>query len=91
LAKTLEAEKLKFELARLRRMSFGQSSERVEREIEQLELKLEEIETTAAVAGLPEPSEPAPAPTASPERKPRRKLAEHLPAAASACARSART
>ena len=79
LAKTLEAEKLKFELARLRRISFGQSSERIEREIEQLELKLEEIETTAAVAGLPEFSEPAPAPTASPERKLRRKLPEHLP------------
>jgi hypothetical protein len=41
LAKTLEAEKLKFELARLRRMTFGQSSERIERAIEQLELKLE--------------------------------------------------
>jgi transposase len=79
LAKTLEAEKLKFELARLRRMAFGQSSERIEREIAQLELKLEEIETTAAVAGLPEFSEPAPAPTASSERKPRRKLPEHLP------------
>ena len=32
LAKTLEAEKLKFELARLRRMAFGQSSERIERD-----------------------------------------------------------
>ncbi len=80
LAKTLEAEKLKFELARLKRMSFGQSSERIEREIEQLELKLEEIETTVAVAGPPEASEPDdPAPTASPEKKPRRKLPEHLP------------
>jgi chromosome segregation ATPase len=46
-AKTLEAEKLKFELARLKRMSFGASSERIEREIAQLELKLEEIETAA--------------------------------------------
>ncbi len=79
LAKTLEAEKLKFELARLRRMAFGRSSERIEREIEQLELKLEEIETTAAVAGLPEISEPDPASAAPPEKKPRRKLPEHLP------------
>ena len=54
LAKTLEAEKLKFELARLKRMSFGASSERIEREIEQLELRLEEIETTAAGAGMAE-------------------------------------
>jgi transposase len=80
LAKTLEAEKLKFELARLKRMSFGQSSERIEREIEQLELRLEEIETTAASSDMPEASEPdAPAPAASPEKKPHRKLPEHLP------------
>jgi transposase len=79
LAKTLEAEKLKFELARLRRMSFGQSSERIEREIEQLELKLEEIEATAAGAGMAEASEPDPAPAGSPEKKPRRKLPDHLP------------
>ena len=80
LAKTLEAEKLKFELARLKRMSFGQSSERIEREIEQLELRLEEIETTAASADMTETLEPdEPAPTASPEKQPRRKLPEHLP------------
>jgi transposase len=93
-AKTLEAEKLKFELARLKRMAFGQSSERIEREIAQLELRLEEIETTAAGAGMAELSEPNPAPAASPEKKPRRRLPEHLPRreerhepAASACPR----
>jgi transposase len=82
LAKTLEAEKLKFELARLRRMAFGQSSERIERAIEQLELKLEEIETTAADASAPPSvanSEPGPAPAASDPNKPRRKLPVHLP------------
>jgi transposase len=79
LAKTLEAEKLKFELARLKRMSFGASSERIEREIEQLELRLEEIETTVAGASMAEAPEPDPAPAASPEKKPRRKLPEHLP------------
>jgi transposase len=83
LAKTLEAEKLKFELARLRRMTFGQSSERIERAIEQLELKLEEIETTAADTSTAEPAsgvhlEPYPQATETPER-PRRKLPEHLP------------
>jgi transposase len=81
-AKTLEAEKLKFELARLKRMSFGASSERIEREIAQLELKLEEIETTAADAAATEPApttnlEPA---SAEPHgKKSRRKLPEHLP------------
>ncbi|MEQ1653639.1 MAG: IS66 family transposase [Hyphomicrobium sp.] len=74
---TLEAEKLKFELAKLKRMSFGQSSERFDREIEQLELKLEEIETaTADNVPMPEPAATAPEPVSS---KIRRKLPEHLP------------
>ena len=54
-AKTLEAEKLKFELARLKRTAYGQSSERLDREIEQLELKLEEIEAAAADAAPEQP------------------------------------
>ena len=44
----LEIEKLKFQRAKLRRMQFGRSSERVTRQIEQLELRLEELETAAA-------------------------------------------
>jgi transposase len=97
LAKTLEAEKLKFELARLKRMAFGQSSERIERAIEQLELKLEEIETTASDVSAPASvanPEPDPAPLEAGEKKVRRKLPEHLPRqeqrhepAASACHR----
>jgi transposase len=81
LAKTLEAEKLRFELARLKRMSFGQSSERIEREIEQLELKLEEIETTASDASEPASAanpEPDAAPLEAGEKKVRRQLPEHL-------------
>jgi len=78
IAKTLEAEKLKFELARLKRMSFGQSSERVAQEIAQLELRLEEIETAAADT---EPQPPAADLSVSeaPSNKPRRALPEHLP------------
>jgi transposase len=41
IAKTLEAEKLKAQLAKLRREKFGASSERIERAIEQFELALE--------------------------------------------------
>ena len=80
--KTLEAEKLKLELARLKRMQFGQSSERIEREIEQLELRLEEIETSAADAApvvTATPDEPAPDAAAVTDAKPRRQLPEHLP------------
>lgn len=86
LAKTLEAEKLKFELARLKRMQFGQSSERLDRQIEQLELKLEEIEESSGSAGdfadielaaLAESS--ATSEQEAPGKTPRRKLPEHLP------------
>ena len=51
LTRTLEVEKLKIEIARLRRMNFGASSERMHRELEQLELKLEELETAEAESG----------------------------------------
>ena len=39
--KALEIEKLKLQIAKLRRMQFGRSSERITRQIEQLELWLE--------------------------------------------------
>ena len=83
LLKTLEAEKLKTQIARLKRMSFGASSERVRRELEQLELKLEEIETAEAqaeAAAGPAAAEPAqPAQEEAPAKKQRRKLPEALP------------
>lgn len=41
---------LRFQLAQLRRMTFGQSSEKLSAQIEQLELTLEELEGEAAVA-----------------------------------------
>jgi hypothetical protein len=80
-AKTLEAEKLKFQLARLKRQAFGASSERVTCAIEQLELKLEELESDKAQgerAAAPEPSADA-GPAEAREKKRRRKLPEHLP------------
>ena len=46
--KALEIEKLSFQIAKLRRMQFGRSSERITRQIEQLELQLEELETGEA-------------------------------------------
>ena len=44
----LEIEKLKFQIAKLRRMQFGRSSERIARQIAQLELRLEELEAGMA-------------------------------------------
>ncbi len=46
--RTLEIEELKFQIAKLRRMQFGCSSERLSRQIEQLELRLEELEAGEA-------------------------------------------
>src|SRR3974377_1075332 len=50
IAKALEIEKLKLQLARLRRMQFGRSSEKIVRAIEQLELRLEELEAETPTA-----------------------------------------
>lgn len=74
-AKALEVEKLKLELARLRRMQFGRRSEKIAGAIAQLELALEELETEAAAETTSAP----PAEPARPKAGPRRKLPEHLP------------
>jgi transposase len=71
----LEIEKLKVQLARLRRMTFGRSSERLDREIAQLELRLEDLEEGAA-ARLPAAPAETPAATVRPVRRP---LPDHLP------------
>jgi len=72
-----EIEHLKLLIAKLRRQQFGRSSEKREYQIEQLELRLEELEArrtkeTAAV------KESAPASTAA-ARPVRRPLPDHLP------------
>ena len=64
---TLEIENLKMQLARLRRLQFGRSSERLSAAIEQIEFKLEELETTVSAAEAPVVSAPRPP---RPPRKP---------------------
>jgi transposase len=81
--KTLEVEKLKLQLMKLRRMQFGRSSEKLDRTAAQLGLAIEELEAGAADA----PTEPAadavtdqPPASAEAKRKPaRRPLPDHLP------------
>src|SRR4051812_39373470 len=77
--KTLEIEKLKFQIAKLRRMQFGRSSERINRQIAQLELRLEELESGAAedVAKV-EAANPA-APVRVRNKPTRKPLPDHLP------------
>jgi transposase len=88
IAKTLEAEKLKAQLARLRRLKFGASSERIERVIEQLELALEEVEAAKAEMTAPTTSTNeaqardaplVPAGSAVSNKKKRRQLPPGLP------------
>jgi transposase len=83
-AKTLHIEKLKMQLATLRRARFGRSSEKIDHEIEQLELLIGELEEDAAAqdaraddAAKTDPGSPAkPRQRRHPLRKP---LPDHLP------------
>jgi transposase len=61
LSSTLEIENLKMQLAKLQRLQFGRSSEKLNEAIEQIEFKLEELETTVV----------AREPVAPPPRSPR--------------------
>jgi hypothetical protein len=77
--RTLEIEKLKFQIAKLRRMQFGKSSERITRQIEQLELQLEELETGEAQDIAQADAEDRPAPIRERARPKRKPLPDHLP------------
>jgi transposase len=61
-------EQLKLQLARLKRLKFGRSSEQLDAQIAQLELSLEELEANAAADPVLEAS--AAAPSVRPARKP---------------------
>jgi hypothetical protein len=80
-AKALHIEKLKAQLAVLRRARFGRSSEKLDRDIEQLELLIGDLEEDAAGAEAKQFQAPgAPKTPANPSRHPvRRPLPEHLP------------
>ena len=86
-AKTLHIEKLKMQLAVLRRARFGRSSEKLDHDIEQLELLIGELEEDVAAqdarANTPDPAaktDHSIPPRPRPRRQPvRQKLPEHLP------------
>jgi hypothetical protein len=77
--RTLEIEKLKFQIAKLRRMQFGRSSERITRQIEQLELQLEELETGEAEDIAKAAAEDRPEPIRQRVKPKRKPLPDHLP------------
>jgi len=83
LARETEIEHLKLLLAKLRRMQFGRRSEKIARQIEQLELRLEDLESKRAEAAAPAEARPAAsaeAPNLHIAAKPaRHPLPAHLP------------
>jgi transposase len=82
-AKTLHIEKLKSQLAALRRARFGRSSEKLDREVEQLELLIGEIEEGSAGEAESKQAAESFAPTQTPRRERsipvRKPLPAHLP------------
>jgi hypothetical protein len=81
IAAQVEIAKLRFQLARYRRAEFGQSSEKLAREAEQLELAIEALETDQAERlAAASPVVAAAIEIAVEAQKPaRRRLPEHLP------------
>ncbi len=82
-ARTLEAERLRVQIARLRHERFGRSSERLSGEIEQLELRLDEvladIATSGGEAAAEDETASGPAPDEKGRRRGRKPLPENLP------------
>ncbi len=71
----LQLEKLRFEIACLKRQRYGRSSEQLDRELTQMQLSIEDLEASLAQ----KPLEMRPVPK-EPQAKPvRRALPEHLP------------
>ena len=71
-----ELQRLKLELAKLKRMQFGRSSEKLDHQVAQLELAIEEMETEGAKSDVLTGVVELEKPVAKPVRRP---LPEHLP------------
>src|ERR1700675_3769952 len=73
--KNLELEKLRFEIAYLKRMKYGRSSEQLDRELVQMQLSIEDLESSLAA----KPLEVRPAAKEPSEKPARRPLPAELP------------
>lgn len=76
-ASLIEIEQLKLLIAKLKRLQFGRSSEKLDRHLAQLELRLEELQTIQAAQ--PNIALAASAPGANRTQPVRRPLPTHLP------------
>jgi transposase len=96
LSRDVEIEKLKIELARLKRMQFGRSSEQLDQTIAQLELSLEELEVSESEllvplgVSVPAVEKNKPARRALPESLPRETIVHEAPCSCPACGGSLR-
>src|SRR6202047_472066 len=80
LSRDNEIEHWKLRIAKLRRMQFGRSSEKLDRQIEQLELRLDELQATQAEnTSASQPPAVAVGDAKGNEKPARRPLPEHLP------------
>ena len=82
--RAVEIEHLKLVIAKLQRLQFGRRSEKLDREIEQLELRLEELQVSAVPVTphtIEKPAAQAPVRRPLPEHLPRTRV-EHTPACA---------
>jgi transposase len=79
LSRETEIEHLKLLIAKLERMQFGRKSEKIARQIEQLELKLEELQANRVEEAPLPAQESSTAQIPSATKPSRRPLPEHLP------------
>jgi len=75
ISQKLELEKLRYEIALLKRMKFGRSSEQLDQQLTQMQLTLEDLESSLAQ----KPEAVRPAPKEPPQKPVRQALPEHLP------------
>lgn len=75
ISQKLELEKLRFEVAYLKRIKYGRSSEQLDRELLQMQLSIEDLEASLAA----KPAEVRPAPKEPVHKPVRRPLPEQLP------------
>src|ERR1700722_1984795 len=90
ISQKLELEKLRFEIAYLKRMKYGRSSEQLDRDLVQMQLCIEDLEASLAEKPLevrPTPKEPSekPAGRPLPAALPREEIVHENPCSCPAC------
>ena len=90
ISQKIELEKLRYDIACLKRMKYGRSSEQLDTQINQMQLTLEDLEATLASMperSLPPPKEAAPKPVRRPlpADLPRQDIVHEAPCACPSC------